>query len=111
MNTQYQFGYIVPPRPGELPMTMPNGDRYSVNLTERRGKDTVVIGELYSSCTGDAETAIYCQRRTLAIAAMMTAAPEMYAFLERQLRSLNPEGCTAQIIRRILAKARGEETK
>ena len=47
----------------------------------------------------------------MANAALMAAAPEMYDYLERQLRTLNPEGATAQMIRRILAKARGEEKR
>ena len=45
------------------------------------------------------------------IAARRAAAPEMYDYLERQLRTLNPEGATAQMIRRIRAKARGEEKR
>jgi len=47
----------------------------------------------------------------MANAALIAAAPEMYAYLERHLRTLNPEGGSAQMIRRILAKARGEDAK
>lgn len=42
---------------------------------------------------------------------LLAAAPEMYAYLARQLRTLNPEAASAQMIRRILAKARGEDAK
>ena len=71
----------------------------------------VAIGEIYGSCAGDTPTAMYCRRRAVALARLMTAAPEMYAFLKRQLKNLNPEGCTAQIIRSILAKVEENNEK
>ena len=102
------WSFVEPPARGELPMAMPHGDRYSVTLTARSGKTTYVFGELYSVCCPDAATEDFYRARARATAALISAAPEMYAYLARQLRTLNPEGESAQMIRRILAKARGE---
>ena len=81
-----------------------------MTLTARSGKTTYVFGELYSVCCPDAATEDFyrARARARANAALISAAPEMYAYLARQLRTLNPEGVSAQMIRRILAKARGE---
>lgn len=106
--------YVEPPARGELPLVMPNGHRYSVTLTARVGKYTETFGELYSVCCMDADAQFF-RERTRANAALIAAAPEMYALLERLV--LSDEEARGEVllkqwiskeIKSLLAKARGE---
>lgn len=111
------WGYVEPPARGELPLVMPNGHRYSVTLTARVGKYTETFGELYSVCCGDADAPFF-RERTRANAALIAAAPEMYALLERILEDVHwdriavtDRASTFCAIAQLLAKARGEKPK